>query len=61
MTDKQMKEEIEKCRTDMYYFFSTYWVDADGRKPTLTREMFEERMKWLLSDEATYKRRSGLL
>ena len=35
------KEEFEKCKNDMHYFFKKY-VLINGKEPLMTREQFYE-------------------
>jgi len=35
------KEELEKCKNDMHYFFKKY-VLINGKEPLMTREQFYE-------------------
>lgn len=37
------QEEFRKCAADSYYFYSNY-VLIDGKKPTITREQYYEKL-----------------
>lgn len=43
MGEVEDKEELEKCKNDIYYFFSNYCL-INGEKPKITREEFESRI-----------------
>jgi len=43
MTENEQKIELEKCKNDIYYFFSNY-ILIDGKKPEISRDAFEEKI-----------------
>lgn len=43
MGEVEDKEELEKCKNDIYYFFSNYCL-INGEKPKITREEFESKI-----------------
>lgn len=54
LTEKQLGEEYEKIKKDMYYFYDTYFIIKDRK---LSREEF---MKEILSrDEESYLKCGG--
>ena len=44
MTNKEIKEEMEKCKNDPYYFYSEY-CRLDGETPSISEDRFKDMME----------------
>jgi hypothetical protein len=51
------KEELEKCKSDMFYFFKKY-VLVNGQETTMTNEQFQDMvMTWKTPKHSLNSRR----